>query len=136
MCTNKRKVIPVVVFITGFLCLSGVVSRAQETKRPFTVTEEIGLTLFGDPNGGKPEVYFSPDGNYFAVWTERGRLDLDRSEDSLRFYRSQEVENFLAHSSESQPPSPVWVVNRSDKKGSIIKNRLGGAEETTRQNAS
>ena len=65
---------------------------------------------------------FSPDGNYFAVWTERGRLDLNRVDDSLRFYRSQDVEDFLKHPDASQPPSPVWVVDRSDTKGGSIND--------------
>jgi dipeptidyl aminopeptidase/acylaminoacyl peptidase len=113
-----KKVIP--VFIGGFLCLNGVVSRAQQTRPPFTVADEIGLTLFSDPNGGAPEVHFSPDGNYFVVYSERGHLDLDRVEDSLRFYRSQDVEDFLNRPDGSQRPSPVWVVNRSEKQGPII----------------
>ena len=53
---------------------------------------------------------FSPNGNYFVVWTERGRLDLNCPEDSLRFYLSKDVANFLESSDESQRPSPVWIV--------------------------
>jgi len=109
----------------AFLCLCGTsftVASAQETKRPFTVADEIGLTLFGTLNGGAPEVHFSPDGNYFAVWSERGSLDRNLLEDSLRFYRSQDVEDFLKPSGESQPPSPVWAVNLSGKEAPIISN--------------
>jgi len=90
---------------------------AQRPTRPFAVADDIELTHF---YGLVEPVRFSPDGNYFVVYAERGRLDLNRVEDSLRFYRSQEIENFLAHPSESQPPSPVWVVNRSGKEGPII----------------
>ncbi len=49
-------------------------------------------------------------------------LDLDRVEDSLRFYRNRDVKNFLEHSDELQPPSPVWVVNRSAKEGASISD--------------
>ncbi len=112
--------------IAGFLCVTSSASpigSAQQTKRPFTVADEIELATFGDPYAGRMEaVQFSPDGKYFAIATERGRLDTNRVEDSLRFYRSQDVENFLEHSGESQPPPPVWVVNRSDKEGSIIND--------------
>jgi len=93
----------------------------QTPKRPFTVADEIGLTLFGKPAGELPEIHFSPDGNYFAVWSERGRLDLNRVEDCLHFYRSQDVKNFLAHSGELSNPSPIWVVTlATDKEGPII----------------
>src|ERR1039458_4824619 len=79
----------------------------QRAKRPFTVADDIELTHFDD---GAEAVRFSPDGNYFAVYTERGRLDLNRPEDSLRFYRSQDVENFLEHPDELQSPSPIWII--------------------------
>ena len=39
------------------------------------VAEDIKLTLFAPQCGGTPEVHFSPDGKYFAVWTERGILE-------------------------------------------------------------
>ncbi len=112
-------------FIAVFTFLIGThspIASAQQAKKPFTVADEIGLTLFDDPSGGRGEVLFSPDGNYFAVWTERGRLDLNRVDDSLRFYRSQDVEDFLKHPDASQPPSPVWVVDRSDTKGGSINH--------------
>ncbi len=109
--------------VVGFLCLSGITSplaSAQETKKPFTVADEIELTLFVDPSGIPAEVHFSPDGNHFAVWAERGRLDLNLVEDSLRFYRSRDVEDLLKRPGALQPPAPVWVVNRTAKVGRII----------------
>jgi len=106
-------------FVTG-LFLSVMIASGQQGKNAFTVTDEIGLTLFETPNGGAPEVHFSPDGNYFAAWTERGRLDVNDVEDSLRFYRTHDVENFLA--GEPRAPLPLWVVNRSSDKGPIIND--------------
>src|SRR6266436_1118539 len=118
---HKTKVIT--VLITGFLCLSGSICSGQQAKRTFTIADEIALKHFGDPYTGHAEtVRLSPDGNYFAVDTERGRLDLNRVEDSLRFYRSQDVKNFLDHLEELQPPLPVWVVNRYEKEGPIIND--------------
>jgi hypothetical protein len=112
--------IAVSIFVSG---VDSPIASAQQAKKPFTVADEIGLTLFGDPNGGPPEVHFSPDGKYFAVWTERGRLGVNRVEDSLRFYRSQDVEYFLEHPVESQPPSVAWVVNLStNTEGPIISD--------------
>lgn len=91
-----------------------------QIKRPFTVADEIGLTFFCSRSGGSSEVHPSPDGHYFAVCTERGILDLNRVEDSLRFYQSQDIKNFLKHSSDSHPPSPVWIVTVSEKEGPVI----------------
>ncbi len=111
-------------FLILLTCLSGIgssVAPAQQTKRPFTVVDEIGLAHFGDPYEQRAEaVRFSPDGSYFAVDTERGRLDLNKVEDSLRFYRSADIEHFVEYSDQPQAPSPVWVVSRSAKEGPII----------------
>ncbi len=117
--------IRIIRFLIGALMvLSGTQSpmaRAQQAKTRFTVADEIGLTHFGDPYTGQAEaVLFSPDGNYLAVDSERGRLDLNRPEDSLRFYRVRDIQDFLDHS-DSQPPSPVWVVTLStDTEGPVI----------------
>src|SRR5256885_15653852 len=90
-------------------------------KKPFTVADEIGLTHFYELGGGNGTVSFSPNGNYFAGWAERGRLALNRVEDDLRFYRTQDVKHFLEHSGDSQPPSPMWVVSRLGETGSVIE---------------
>ena len=98
-----------------FLATAGM-SFMAAASQPFSVGDEIGLTLFDSG-----AVQFSPDGNYIAVWSERGRLDLNRVEDSLRFYHRQDVEAFLKHPNAGQPPSPIWVVDRSDIEGPIIR---------------
>src|SRR5205823_1680399 len=87
---------------------------AEQTKKSFTLADDIGISLIiGD--GSEPCVRFSPDGKYFAVYSERGRVDLNQVEDSLRFYRTLDVENFLANSDPSQLPLPGWVVRRHAK---------------------
>ncbi len=105
-----------------FACNLAPATNAQETKRPFTVADEIGLTLFIHQDGTRPQIRFSPDGEYFALWSERGRLDLNRVEDSLRFYRREDVQRFVANPDKSQPPSPIWVVDRSNSVGTIIND--------------
>jgi len=101
------------------LLIFAVVSTSAIGKA-FTVTDEIGLTLFDCPGlSVGSAVRFSPDGSYLAVWSERGRLDLNRVEDSLRFYRREDVETFLNHP-DARQPSPVWVVVRSDAEGPVI----------------
>lgn len=108
------------------VCLIGVASQiasAQQSKRPFTVADEIGLTLFDDPGGGHGDrVRRSPDGNFFAVWSERGRLDINQVEDSLRFYRRQDVEAFLKRPEALQPLSALWILNRADQEGTVIQD--------------
>jgi len=87
-------------FCAGALvCLGGAGSRMlmeQQAKRAFTVADDIETTLLL-PQADGPNVRFSPNGSYFAVYCERGNLDKNQVEDSLRFYRSQDIENFLAH---------------------------------------
>ncbi len=112
---------PILISISCFVC-AGPLCQAQQAKKPFTVADDIGLAYFGDPYTSRAEaLQFSPDGKYFAAYTERGRLELNRVEDSLRFYRCEDIESFLKHPDESQAPSPVWVVNRSSAEGLIIK---------------
>jgi dipeptidyl aminopeptidase/acylaminoacyl peptidase len=99
------------------------IALAQQTKRPFTVADGIGLITFGGPEANadpKTAVCFSPDGNYVAVETSRGRLDLNRVEDSLRFYRSRDIKTFLESSTETQPPVPIWSVRLSGENGPVI----------------
>ena len=112
----------ITILVAGFVGLCSTHSQvawAQQINKPFTVSDEIGLTLFDSAGGSPPELRFSPDRRYFAVWSECGRLRLNHVEDSLRFYRSEDIKKFIERSEESQP-SPEWVVNRSNKEGRVI----------------
>src|SRR5438552_1758082 len=111
-----------VIVALSVMNITSQMALPQQTKMPFTVAEDIALTTFASPYGPSAKVRFSPDGNYFAVWSERGRLDLNCVEDSLRFYRRQDVEAFLKRSDASQSVEPVWIVNRSDKEGTVIND--------------
>jgi dipeptidyl aminopeptidase/acylaminoacyl peptidase len=112
--------------VAGSLCARGegaAIKRTQQPKKSFTVIDEIGLTRFGSSwTAIEERVLFSPDGKYFATETERGRVDLNRVEDSLRFYRSEEIKRFVEHPHVSGPPSPVWVVARVGKEGPVIND--------------
>ncbi len=111
-----------ILALVSYLFLAVLPCHGQQIKKSFTVADEIEFAVF-IPHMGIPNVRFSPDGRFFAVYSERGRRDVNRPEDSLRFYGSQDVQNFLKHSDESQPPSPVWVVDRStNKEGPIIED--------------
>ncbi len=111
--------LPSILILLCFLSLTVRHCRAQQVARLFTVEDDIRLALFDDPNGQSGKVSFSPDGNYFVVKTERGRLDINRVEDSVRFYHTQDVKYLLDHP-EASLPSPVWTVERTGKKGNII----------------
>jgi len=85
-------------------------------KRPFTVADDIRLTLFGNP-----AVTFSPDLRYFVVETQRGLLKLNRPESALRIFRTGDVIQFLRHPEIVRPPLPVWIVRKASfKNGPII----------------
>jgi dipeptidyl aminopeptidase/acylaminoacyl peptidase len=117
------KIVFVLVVAVTCLCSTAfTVASAQQTRRPFTIADDIGITFFHTVGRTQVKIQFSPDGNYLAVYAERERLDVNRVEDSLRFYRSQDVEGFVKHSDASQPPLPVWVVNRSDMEGPVIND--------------
>src|SRR5713101_967248 len=118
---KKTKILYLRVLVAlSVIGITAQIALAQQTKEAFTVADDIALTYFAPPGGGRVEVQFSPDANYLAVWSERGRLDLNCVEDSLRFYRRQDVEAFLKRSDAAPSVQPVWIVNRSDKEGTVI----------------
>lgn len=80
--------------------------QAIQGKRPFTVVDEIGLTLFDEYH---ENVRFSPNGKYFVLCSARGRLDTNRVEHTLLFYRARDVRSFLANSEQSNL-RPLWSV--------------------------
>jgi dipeptidyl aminopeptidase/acylaminoacyl peptidase len=94
-------------------------------QRPFTVADDIAFTYFGDPFQDKAEpLTFSPDGKYFVVHTEHGRLDIDRPESSLRVYSTARIESFLVHEKATTPPSPDWSFSRSTYKDGPVITKL------------
>ena len=87
---------------------------AQQAKKLFTVADDIGVTeILGE--GNLPPERFSPDGAYVAVFSDRGRVDVNQVEDSLRFYRTEDIKTFLARGGDA--PAPIWVVNQSAPEG-------------------
>jgi len=119
MCVKKINIITGLVAFTFWGCVLSPVVLGQQVKSPFTVADDIGLTLFAPQGGGAPELHFSPDNKYFAVWSERGRLDRNQVDDSLRFYRTQDIELFLKNPG-LQLPEPAWIVAFSGKRYPVI----------------
>src|SRR6266576_5769081 len=74
-------------------------------QRPFTAKDDVGMALFEYASGGS--IRYSPDARYFAVVTERGRLDLNAPEDTIWVFRTEEVQRFVLHAEQGHLPAPV-----------------------------
>jgi hypothetical protein len=118
-------------FILVCLASTCFLFASAQSKRPFTVADDIAFTHFV-PDGysaaymGQDGMQFSPNGEFLAVLTAHGRLDLNQVEESLRFYRIQDVEDFLTHPQEMHVPNPVWNLARFGKKEPIVHFRWLG----------
>jgi hypothetical protein len=97
--------IPTVTLLVA-TCIS--LSAASE---PFTVSVEIGLATFDSPcSETREKVVVSPDKKYFFVYSERGRLDLNRVEGSLRVYRTTDLVHYVHAGSDVRRPVPTWTI--------------------------
>jgi len=86
----------------------------QPSKRRFTVADEIALSHFGDPYTLNVDaVTFSPGGHYFVVVTERGLVDQNRPESSLRVFSTEAVHQFLEQPNTVREPPPVWTLSEA-----------------------
>src|SRR6267154_6191825 len=94
------------------------VAIAQTGTRRFTVADDIGLSELGRI------VMFSPDDRYFIVTSDRGRLDLNRCESSLRVYSTEDIKRFLSRTDTQTEPSPFWTISKSTYKDGPIITRV------------
>jgi dipeptidyl aminopeptidase/acylaminoacyl peptidase len=106
------------VLAVAELLVAGAPSvTAQTGARRFTVADDIGLTQVSS------QIAFSPDDRFFIVTSDRGRLDLNRVESSLRVYPTDDITHFLSDSKVQQEPSPLWTISKSTyKDGPIISD--------------
>jgi len=91
----------------------------------FTPKDDVGLALFEYAGMGAPGgvIKYSPDGNYFALVTERGRLDLNAPEDTIWVFRIEDVQRCVQHPEQGNPSPPVPLVQvATDKDGPLIEN--------------
>ena len=104
------------------LAVAGWSVAQQIQKQPFTVADDIALSHFGDVYTGETEaITFSPDQKYVIVESERGLLAADRSESTLRIFRSDEIGNFVLHP--QTPAKPIWILKKSScKDGPVISH--------------
>jgi len=104
----------------------------EATKRRFTVADDITLTHFGDPYTGEADpVTFSPDRRYFVVCTERGLLEQNRPESTLRVFRTDEVQQFASHPNIVNQPLPVWSLSKSTYKDAPIITHINWLVDST-----
>ena len=104
--------------ITTILCSSAF------GQRPFTAEDDIGLALFEYGSRGAPGgvIKYSPNGRYFAVVTERGRLDMNAPEDTIWVFRVEDVQHFVQHPEQDNPPIPFPLAQMAtDKDGPLIE---------------
>lgn len=104
----------------ALLCLVVVSTPLCAAVRPFTVADEIGIAQFVRDFREPESVKFSQDGNYFAAYVERGRLDVNMVEGELRIYRSADARAFLRGARDSAPPAPWWTIKRQASESPAI----------------
>jgi dipeptidyl aminopeptidase/acylaminoacyl peptidase len=102
----------------AFLSLTSALDASAAAKRPFTVTEEIGIADFGDPSqsGRVAPITWSPDRKWVAVVSARGRLADNKMEAELRIYEVGALRRFATQHTHVLPPEPSWSITRSDYK--------------------
>lgn len=94
-------------------------------QRPFTAKDDVELALFEYAGIGAPGgvIKYSPDARYFAIVTERGRLDLNAPEDTIWLFRTEDVQRFVHHPQQVEAPKPLSLVRMADAKdGPLIEN--------------
>jgi dipeptidyl aminopeptidase/acylaminoacyl peptidase len=91
-----------------------------EAARVFTVADDIGLSHFGDPYTGQVDpITFSPNRRYFVIVTERGALEQNRPESTVRIYQTHDVQRDLTRAEKTC--RPLFMFSKSTyKDGPII----------------
>src|SRR5260370_5651472 len=115
------------------LCVVILCCPSAFGQRPFTAKDDVGLALFEYAGMGAPGgvIKYSPDGQYFAVVTERGRLDLNTPEDTIWVFRIDDVQRFVQHPDNGHPPTPLSLAQMTnDKDGPLIDHRRWRADSS------
>src|SRR5260370_15414994 len=107
------------------LCVVILCCPSAFGQRPFTAKDDVGLALFEYAGRGAPGgvIKYSPDGHYFAVVTERGRLDLNAPEDTIWLFRIEDVRRLVQHPDGAAAAAPVALAQMAtDKDGPLIEH--------------
>jgi dipeptidyl aminopeptidase/acylaminoacyl peptidase len=109
------------LLFTALLLINIAPCGAKE--RRFTVTDDIAFVHFGHPyeEGKADAVTFSPDRRYFVVYTERGLIEKDRCESTLRVFRAEDVRHFISRPTNSSGRlEPIWTFSESTYKDAPV----------------
>jgi dipeptidyl aminopeptidase/acylaminoacyl peptidase len=114
--------------MVAIICLLGILvgsgTPLQAAKRPFAVADDIALSHFGSSTSDDDPFVFSPNNRFFAVYTEHGRLDLNRPESILRVYRAEDIIHILKERQGTIEPSPLWEIRKSTYRHGPIVTRV------------
>ena len=94
-------------------------------QRPFTAEDDVALALFEYGSRAAPGgvIKYSPNGQYFAVLTERGRLDMNAPEDTIWVFRVEDVQRFVEHPEQGNVPIPFPLAQTAtDQDGPLIEH--------------
>src|SRR5579872_375189 len=112
---SQGRVLALALITAISVWLQATAVRANSTN--FTVADDISLIEIREP------ILFSPDRRFFLVVSERGRLDLNRPESSIRFYQARDVQRFISEPRRLSQISPLWTITKSTyKDGPIISD--------------
>ncbi len=114
---SGRSVFVCFLLAVAQLLIAAALGAAQTGHRRFTVVDDIGLSQF------QPDLVFSPDDRFFIVVSDRGRVELNRAESTLRVYSTEDIRKLLSEPEAQQEPSPLWSISKSTyTEGPIISN--------------
>jgi len=113
------------VFLMFILCWApinltvGAYPTPSGTERLFTVADDIGMSHFAES-----PIAFSPNRRYFIVQTERGLLNLNQPESTLRVYETEALQKILLKGGTLSDAKPVWTITKSTYKDGPIVTSL------------
>lgn len=117
---NDRRGVRLVCLAPCLVAVAAFANDAQ-VRRPFTVTDDIAISVFEDAQyaGEVKPFTVAPDGQYVVVHTARGLLERNRSESTLRIYSIKDIQAFLAGPADGKL-TPLLTVSRATFKDAPV----------------
>ena len=109
-----------VLWLSSLLAFAWILAgqSASQSLGSFTVADEVGLALFGDPYTA---ITVAPNGEFAAVQTERGLIAENRVQDELRIYSLATLRSFANDAGHAGTAEPLMAIVKSTyKQGPII----------------